>query len=299
MAAFCFSRLAFRSLLTLGLAGAGFFATLPASAAPARIIILRHGEKQDAYRLCRVGNDRAKALAAHYLGKGAKDSLFPDGTAPAAILAVTLHTMELAAPAAATWSLPVVMYSALPEAHTSARKKLAKPAAATPSAPGPSAPGSATSATDAAPAAAPSAEAKPKKVARKPDKAARKAEFVQLVTTRTQQAVNDVMNDPRFAGRTVVMVWEHDHIADADLEAANPGQKVTLRQLLHLGTLPDVPASWPWATYDYFWIVDFAPDGKPVRFTMQRQVFDGAFASLPSNEWGAPNGLTAQTRCAL
>lgn len=288
MAAFCFSRLAFRSLLTLALAGAGFFAALPASAAPARIIILRHGEKQDAYRLCPVGNERAQALAAQYLGKGAKDSLFPAGTQPAAILAVTLHTMELAAPAAATWGLPVVMYTALPEAPTSPRKKRAKAAStAVPPAPAPSAPADA------------SAAEKPKKAAQDPSKHARKADFTQLVTTRTQQAVHDVLNDPRFAGQTVVMVWEHDHIADAALEAANPGQDVTLRQLLHLGTLPDVPASWPSATYDYFWIVDFGPDGKPARFTMQRQVFDGAFATVPSNEWGAPNGLTAQTRCAL
>ncbi|HQS09196.1 MAG: hypothetical protein B7Y12_19120 [Rhizobiales bacterium 24-66-13] len=289
MAAFCFSRLAFRSLLTLVLTGAGFFAALPASAAPARIIILRHGEKQDAYRLCPVGNERAQALAAQYLGKGAKDSLFPAGTAPAAILAVTLHTMELAAPAAATWALPVVMYTALPEAPTSPRKKRAKAAAATiaPPAPPPSAP------------AAASTEQKPKTGGRDPGKRARKADFTQLVTSRTQQAVHDVLTDPRFTGQTVVMVWEHDHIADAALEAANPGQEVTLRQLLHLGALPDVPASWPSATYDYFWIVDLDPDGKPVRFTMQRQVFDGAFATLPSNEWGAPNGLTAQTRCAL
>ncbi|OYZ96103.1 MAG: hypothetical protein B7X99_14815 [Rhizobiales bacterium 17-65-6] len=263
-------------MLTLALTGAGFFAAQPASAAPARIIILRHGEKQDAYRLCPVGNERAQALAGQYLGKGAKDSLFPAGTQPAAILAVTLHTMELAAPAAATWALPVVMYTALPEAPTSPRKKRAKAAStAATSAPTPSAPAAAST------------------------KRARKANFTQLVTTRTQQAVHDVLTDPRFTGQTVVMVWEHDHIADAALEAANPGQEVTLRQLLHLGALPDVPASWPSATYDYFWIVDLGPDGKPVRFTMQRQVFDGAFATLPSNEWGAPNGLTAQTRCAL
>ncbi|MFG1422171.1 hypothetical protein [Roseixanthobacter liquoris] len=288
MAAFCFSRLAFRSLLAIALAGGGFFAALPASAAPARIIILRHGEKQDAYRLCPVGNARAQALAAQYLGEGAKDSLFPDGTAPAAILAVTLHTMELAAPAAATWAQPVVMYTALPSAPTSPRKKREKAAsAAAPSAPAPAA------AADVA------AEDKPKKAARDPAKLARKTDFTQLVTTRTQQAVHDVLSDPRFTGRTVVMVWEHDHIADAALEAANPGQAVTLRQLLNLGGLPDVPASWPWATYDYFWIVDLGPDGKPVRFTMQRQVFDGAFSTLPSNEWGAPNGLTAQTRCVL
>ncbi len=36
----------------------------PAFAAPSRIIILRHGEKEDAWRLCGVGQERADALAA-------------------------------------------------------------------------------------------------------------------------------------------------------------------------------------------------------------------------------------------
>ena len=43
-----------------------------AGATPAQIVILRHGEKQDAYRLCDVGVQRSLALAAQYLGKGAK-----------------------------------------------------------------------------------------------------------------------------------------------------------------------------------------------------------------------------------
>jgi hypothetical protein len=77
-----------------------------AVATPSRIIILRHGEKEDAWKLCGVGQERADALAANYLGRNAAKSLFADGEGPAAFLAITLHTLELAAPAAGTWSLP-------------------------------------------------------------------------------------------------------------------------------------------------------------------------------------------------
>ena len=67
-----------------------------AFAAPSRIIILRHGEKEDAWRLCGVGEQRAQALAANYLGRNAANSLFAGGEKPAAFLAITLHTLELA-----------------------------------------------------------------------------------------------------------------------------------------------------------------------------------------------------------
>ena len=85
-----------------------------AFAAPSRIIILRHGEKEDAWRLCGVGEQRAQALAANYLGRNATNSLFATGEKPAAFLAITLHTLELAAPAAGTWSLPLTLYAAPP-----------------------------------------------------------------------------------------------------------------------------------------------------------------------------------------
>jgi hypothetical protein len=83
-----------------------------AIAAPSRIIILRHGEKEDAWKLCGVGQERAAALAATYLGRNATKSLFAPGEKPAAFLASTLHTLELAAPAAGTWSLPLTLYAA-------------------------------------------------------------------------------------------------------------------------------------------------------------------------------------------
>ena len=78
-----------------------------AVAAPARIIILRHGEKADAWKLCGVGQQRADALATNYLGRGAKSSLFGSGEEPAAFFAITLHTLELASPAAASWGKPL------------------------------------------------------------------------------------------------------------------------------------------------------------------------------------------------
>ena len=66
-----------------------------AIAAPSRIIILRHGEKEDAWRLCGVGQERAAALAATYLGRNATKSLFAAGEEAAAFLAITLNARSL------------------------------------------------------------------------------------------------------------------------------------------------------------------------------------------------------------
>jgi len=45
------------------------------------------------------------------------------------------------------------------------------------------------------------------------------------------------MTNPALAGKTVVMVWEHKHIANAKLEAKFEGEAVTLRKLLKLDIL--------------------------------------------------------------
>ena len=87
---------------------------VPALALPKTVIILRHGEKENDFALCRVGVDRSLALAAQYLGQGAKQSLFASGEKPAAFFAITLHTLELASPAAATWEMPVMTFSSVP-----------------------------------------------------------------------------------------------------------------------------------------------------------------------------------------
>ncbi|HET7852331.1 MAG TPA: histidine phosphatase family protein [Methyloceanibacter sp.] len=215
-----------------------------ALAAPSRIIILRHGEKAGAWRLCGVGQARAEALAATYLGRNAANSLFAPGEEPAAILAITLHTLELAGPAAATWDLPVTMFSVLPQKATEA--------------------------------------------------------FDKAANVRTKEAAAALLGNPAWQGKTVVMVWEHKHIANAKLAAKSVGEPVTLRQLLQLDKLKDVPETWPAANYDYFWIVDYANgSATPTGFRMVKQVFDGRYAKLPSNDWGAPNGLTSASDCDL
>src|SRR6476619_4647715 len=167
----------------------------PAFAAPARIILLRHGEKAGAWKLCGVGQARADALAATYLGRNAAQSLFAAGEEPAAFLAITLHTLELASPAAATWDLPVTMFSVLPQKATEAVDKAAN--------------------------------------------------------LRTEEAAAALLANPAWQRKTVVMVWEHKHIANAKLAAKSSGEAVTLRQLLQLDKLKDVPETWPAANYDY------------------------------------------------
>jgi hypothetical protein len=216
----------------------------PALAEPARIIILRHGEKAGAWKLCGVGQARADALAATYLGRNAAQSLFAVGEEPAAFLAITLHTLELAAPAAATWDLPVTMFSVLPQKGADV--------------------------------------------------------FDKAFDRRTQEAAAELLANPAWQGKTVVMVWEHKHIANAKLVAKSPGEAVTLRQLLQLDRLKDVPETWPSGNYDYFWIVDYAGgSGTPTGFRMVKQAFEGRYSKLPANDWGAPNGLTSDSQCDL
>jgi hypothetical protein len=209
-----------------------------ALANPARIIIVRHGEKGDAYRLCDVGVQRSLALAGRYLGRGAEASLFAGGE-PDAFFVITLHTLELASPAATTWRKPLIMYSVLPRRGRSA------------------------------------------------------ADTTRALNERTREATADVLS--KWSGKTVVMVWEHHHIADAALEASFPDQKVTLRQLLNLDAVEPkttVPKTWPGETYDYFWIVDYdAGSPRPARFEMIKQTFAAPYARLPSNDWGAANVL--------
>ncbi len=83
---------------------------------PKKIIILRHGEKHDAYQLCSTGVERSLALQAQYLGKNATNggAIFEHGEEPAAFFAITLHTIELASPSAQSCGLPLIAYSAVP-----------------------------------------------------------------------------------------------------------------------------------------------------------------------------------------
>ena len=217
------------------------FGISSAGATPARIIILRHGEKATSTTLCSVGVKRSLALVQQYLGKGAKDSLFASEDPPTAFFSLTLHSLELVSPAAASWNLPVVDYSVVPL------------------------PG---------------------------------ANKIDEERVRTQQAVNDVLTNPAYDGKVVVMSWEHTFIANKKLaESGN----VTLRQLLHLDELTRkaaVPETWENSNYDYFWIVDY-PAGStiPSSFERQRQQFTGPYSSLPSNLWSKPEKLPSNTGC--
>jgi hypothetical protein len=228
----------------VGLVLAFVFAAGSAFATPERIIILRHGEKANDWRLCPVGEARAKALAQSYLGRDAANSLFTESELPAAILTITRHALELAAPAAATWPLPITHYSVMPEPMLDKR------------------------------------------------------DFTRALNSRTQEAVRDVMANLAWAGKTVVMVWEHHHIANAKVEAEFPGEKVTLRQLLDLDALEGVPVTWPDETYDYFWIVEFASGvNTPTSFRTLKQTFPAAAGNIPENDWGTSDGLSPRTGC--
>ena len=217
-----------------------------ALAAPARIIILRHGEKEDAYKLCEIGEQRAQALALNYLGKDAAKSLFTEGDEPAFFFAITPHTLELATPAVTTWSKPIILYSVLPDPDD--------------------------------------------------DKAA----HTKALNRRTQEAARNILANPALEGKTVVMVWEHKHIANEKLESKFEGEAVTLRQLFKLDILPGVPKTWPSDTYDYFWMVEFPKNSNvPSRFSMMKQEFGNAFPRVPANDWDAPDGLDASSGCKV
>jgi hypothetical protein len=234
--------------LTMALLGAALLCLVMApvvEAVPKRIIILRHGEKQNGYALCPVGQQRSLALAANYLGKGAAKSLFPRGTKPAAIFAATLHCLELADPTAQSWGMPMQLFSVVPL-----------------------------------------------------DGLTKDEETIEL-NKRTQQAARSLLTDPRWNGKTVIVFWEHDHIAKTSLEELFYYEKVTLRQLLNLYMLPNVPPDWHGGNYDYFWIVDYGIPGLPwpTKFTLKKQEFPPPYDTVPSNDWGTPEDLPEDSGC--
>jgi hypothetical protein len=197
-----------------------------AIAQPAKIIILRHGEKKNGHELCDLGIHRAQALAMQFLGRNARPSLLPP-EGPAAILAITLHTIETITPTAQTWGLPV---KALPIAG---REK--------------------------------------------------GGEKDGDLDKSTKEAAQDVLTNPAYAGKTVIMVWEHKRIASKENNAA----QTSLRALLHLDqATPPPPEKWEGENYNFFWIVTYGPGNQVTVDTSQRQSFTGKFAGLPDNRWG-------------
>ncbi|WVH08866.1 MAG: hypothetical protein EoVTN8_144 [Fluviibacter phosphoraccumulans EoVTN8] len=132
------------------------------------------------------------------------------------------------------------------------------------------------------------------------------------IDQQNRQAVQDLMNNPAYSGKQVLMVWEHFHTASSALESRYPDQPVTLRQLLHLDqpvTLRQllhldqppfaelVPATWPDSNYNFFWIVGFNPDGSIKAFDTKRQRYSGRYTNLPDNAWGTPNNLPVSSHC--
>lgn len=235
---FAMLRIILAAIILVGLGGAAF-------AAPSRIIILRHGEKADPWKLCGIGIQRAQALKLNYLGEGAAKSLFKEDEPPAFFFAITPHTAELASPAVQSWGKPIILYSAMPNGS--------------------------------------------------------KKDRTEALNIRTREAASNILANPTLKGKTVVMVWEHKHIADPKLDAKYEREAaVTLRQLFKLNIVPGVPDAWPDDTYDYFWIIDFPKNSNvPSKFSMVKQEFGKSFPKVPSNDWGEPNGLDASSGCEL
>lgn len=244
--------LACLTLLALALAGMTGAVVPAAEAAPRRIIIVRHGEKANPNALCSVGKERARALAAQYLSPTSSMSLIARDP-PAAIMVMTLHTLETARPIGEAWKM-----------------KLDAP-----------------------------------KIADEPIKNTR---YFNAKLNKVNRAVaRDLLENPRWHGQTVVMVWEHFHIASAALEKQFAGEQATLRQLLRLGEVKSVsgglpggvPETWPDSNFNFFWILDYdSPEATvPARFSVVRQYFRPPFANLPSNDWGAPEPLPANSGC--
>jgi hypothetical protein len=95
---------------------AGAIGAEAAQARPARVILLRHGEKKNGRELCDVGSLRAQAISAQYLGRGAleNDAIYGNGRTPDAFFAVTAHTQETAAPSAQSWGKQLTIFPVPP-----------------------------------------------------------------------------------------------------------------------------------------------------------------------------------------
>lgn len=211
----------------IGLAAlAGALFAEAAAAQPARIILLRHGEKQNGAELCVVGTLRAEGLAAQYLGKDApgNETLYGKGGKPDAFFAVTPHTQETAKPSADSWGLQLTVFSVPPKDPNEE--------------------------TD--------------------------------LGAETQKAAA-ALESKAYDGKTVVIVWEHKHIAKKALNK----EDVTWRELLKLDAIPDadVPKSWEGNNYDDFWIVDYA-GSQPTFTTIEQDYIGAAYAQVPNNAWG-------------
>jgi hypothetical protein len=97
--------------------------------------------------------------------------------------------------------------------------------------------------------------------------------------TQTQKAAT-ALTSGQYAGKIVVVVWEHKHIANEKLTN-------TFWTLLKLGDINNANAykTWEGANYDFFWIVDYA--GPQPTFTVVPQAYASS-PKVPNNAWGVP-----------
>jgi hypothetical protein len=115
------------------------------------------------------------------------------------------------------------------------------------------------------------------------------------INARTQEAGRDLMSNREFDGKTVVVAWEHKHIASRKVEKDYRGQEVTFRQFFGLGQAPE---SWSDTNYDYFWIVDYAPGNpNPTKFEAVKQTFTSPFNAIPAPDWEAPEPKHIEAGC--
>jgi hypothetical protein len=118
----------------------------------------------------------------------------------------------------------------------------------------------------------------------------------ELENQQTRDAARDVLTNPSFDGKIVVMTWEHKRIANEQLDATYPSDPVTLRRLLklHLYAIhhrsEEIPKTCSGKNYDYFWIVDYADpaSSEPSKVTIVKQNFTAPYEKVPDNEWKVP-----------
>ena len=118
----------------------------------------------------------------------------------------------------------------------------------------------------------------------------------ELENQETQEAATDVLTNPSFGGKIVVMTWEHKHIANKDLDSEYQDPPATLRRLLNLDHYArhhpneEIPETWSGENYDFFWIVDYANPGSPnpTKVTIVKQTFPAPYDAVPANDWKTP-----------
>ena len=98
----------------------------------------------------------------------------------------------------------------------------------------------------------------------------------------TRNAVAELAKS-EFDGKTVVIIWEHHHIASKQFNDAD----ATLWSLLHLGELSGGAAlkKWPGVNYNFFWIVDYSASPPTIR-KVQQTFPDPQYSAIPDNGWG-------------